>query len=228
MTRIVFSIFYRQNVCVVCFFCFGQNWNFSSMMAHWEQDFELRRCFTACHQAFWWNVSVLLWIMRAWGRNVSKLTQCLLIFEFMVGGKNHGEKSCKWPGLGDLATIYRLWVAGLKIEDEKWNNGEKNGRKLANLFLFGGIYNWVSFFKFCNALLANILFEYLVKQNMQNVHNMAQSFTTSLEFGKQFIWRHWCPLPSPPSSTGFVLPGVGRVRSLPNTHFGIFQPHERK
>ena len=166
------------------------------MMAHWEQDFELRRCFTACHQAFRWNVSILLWIMRAWGRNVSKLTQCLLIFEFMVGGKNHGEKSCKWPGLGDLATIYRLWVAGLKIEDEKWNNGEKNGRKLANLFLFGGIYNWVSFFKFCNALLANILFEYLVKQNMQNVHNMSQSFTTSLEFGKQFIWRHWCPLPS--------------------------------
>ena len=118
------------------------------MMAHWEQDFELRRCFTACHQAFRWNVSILLWIMRAWGRNVSKLTQCLLIFEFMVGGKNHGEKSCKWPGLGDLATIYRLWVAGLKIEDEKWNNGEKNGRKLANLFLFGGIYNWMSFFKF--------------------------------------------------------------------------------
>ena len=181
---------------MVCFFCFGQNWNFSSMMAHWEQDFELRRCFTACHQAFRWNVSILLWIMRAWGRNVSKLTQCLLIFEFMVGGKNHGEKSCKWPGLGDLATIYRLWVAGLKIEEEKWNNGEKNGRKLANLFLFGGIYNWVSFFKFCNALLANILFEYLVKQNMQNVHNMSQSFTTSLEFGKQFIWRHWCPLPS--------------------------------
>ena len=125
MTRIVFSIFYRQNVCIVCFFCFGQNWNFSSMTAHWEQDFELRRCFTACHQAFRWNVSILLWIMRAWGRNVSKLTQCLLIFEFMVGGKNHGEKSCKWPGLGDLATIYRLWVAGLKIEDENGTTGRK-------------------------------------------------------------------------------------------------------
>ena len=36
------------------------------------------------------------------------------------------------------------------------------------------------------------------------------------------------PPPSPPSSTGFVLPWVERVRLLPNTHFGIFQPHERK
>ena len=211
---------------MVCFFCFWQNWNFSSMMAHWEQDFELRRCFTACHQAFRWNVSILLWIMRAWGRNVSKLTQCLLIFEFMVGGKNHGEKSCKWPGLGDLATIYRLWVAGLKIEDEKWNNGEKNGRKLANLFLFGGINNWVSFFKFCNVLLANILFEYLVKQTckMFTICFKVSPYRWSLENNS----AEGIDAPSPPSSTGFVLPWVEWVRSLPNTHFGIFQPHERK
>ena len=72
----------------------GASWFQTSQ---WEQDCELRRCSIAWHQAFRWNVSILLWIMRAWGRNVSKLTQCLLIFEFMVRKAVSGRVWEIWP-----------------------------------------------------------------------------------------------------------------------------------
>ena len=81
-------------------------------------------------------------------------------------------------------------------------------------------------FLFYNALLANILLEYLVSKTckMFTIWLKVSPHRWSLENNSS----EGIDAPSPPSSTGFVLPGVERVRSLPNTHFGIFQPHERK
>ena len=80
--------------------------------------------------------------------------------------------------------------------------------------------------RFCNVLVANIHLEYLVDKTckMFTIWLKVSPHRWSLENNSS----EGIDAPSPPSSTDFVLPGVERVRSLPNTHFGIFQPHERK